>query len=286
VNNSNFPPHFRKAPGQVYLQTWHGTPLKRIGLDIANQQNFTDTYLRLMDREAASWDHLVSPSPYCSEIFPRAFGYAGEVLEVGYPRNDVLVGTEGSRIRAEVRTELGIPDHHQVLLYAPTWRENARQGASFAKVLHLDTAAVTSRRPDLTVLVRGHANTSARATVTGERVVDVTSYPDIARLYLASDVLVTDYSSVFFDYALTDRPMLFLVPDLEDYRDRLRGFYLDLEETAPGPLLRSTAEVLDHLDDDPAAYADRRRALRERFAPHDDGHATERLVDRVFTDRP
>jgi CDP-glycerol glycerophosphotransferase len=141
---------------------------------------------------------------------------------------------------------------------------------------------VASRRPDVTVLVRGHANTSARAAVTGERVLDVTGYPDIAELYVASDLLVTDYSSVLFDYALTDRPMLFLVPDLDEYRDRLRGFYVDLEEIAAGPLLRSTAEVLQHLDDDPATYADRRRDLRERFSPHDDGHAADRLVERVF----
>ena len=174
-----------------------------------------------------------------------------------------------------------------MLLYAPTWRENARQsGGGYAKVLHLDSEEVTAARPDVTVLVRGHANTAGRASVDdGSRVVDVTAYPDIARLYLASDALVTDYSSVFFDYALTDRPILFLVPDLAEYRDRLRGFYLDLEEVAPGPLLRSTKDVLDHLDDDPGHYAPQRQALRDRFAPHDDGHATERLVERVFARR-
>ena len=283
VNNNNFLPRFRKAPGQVYLQTWHGTPLKRIGLDIANQMNFSDSYLRLMRREAAAWDYLVSPSPFCSEVFPRAFGYTGEILEVGYPRNDLLVSDDASRIRDDVRRELGVPDEQKVLLYAPTWRENARHGASYAKVLFLDAAILTRRRPDVTVLVRGHANTSGRASVTdGDRVLDVTTYPDLARLYLASDLLVTDYSSVLFDYALTDRPMLFLVPDLAHYRDRLRGFYLDFEETVPGPLLRSTDEVLEHLDDDPALHAADRQRLRERFAPYDDGHATERLVERVF----
>jgi CDP-glycerol glycerophosphotransferase len=283
VNNNNFVSRFRKAPGQVYVQTWHGTPLKRIGLDIENQRNFTPSYLRLMDREAAAWDVLVSPSPFCSQVFPRAFGYTGEVLEVGYPRNDVLVSRQGDRIRDDVRRELGIAEGQQVLLYAPTWRENSRQGGGYAKVLHLDADVVTATRPDVTVLVRGHANTYARASVTeGDRVLDVTSYPDIARLYLASDLLVTDYSSVFFDYALVDRPMVFLVPDLDDYRDRLRGFYLDLAEIAPGPLVTTTDEVLAHLDDDPDLHAERRESLRQRFAPHDDGHAAERLVERVF----
>jgi CDP-glycerol glycerophosphotransferase len=252
---------------------------------MANQGNFSDTYLRVMRREAASWDYLLSPSPYCTDILPRALGYSGEVLEVGYPRNDVLARPDvAAAVRDQVRRELGVPDAHTVLLYAPTFRENARQGASFAKVLHLDAATVVDRRPDVTVLVRGHANTWARASAgQGDRVVDVTAYPDLARLFLASDLLVTDYSSVFFDYALTDRPVLFLVPDLADYRDRLRGFYLDLDEIAPGPLLRTTEEVLEHLEDDPAAYAERRSALRARFTPLDDGAATERLVERVFT---
>jgi CDP-glycerol glycerophosphotransferase len=283
VNNNNFVPRFRKAPNQVYVQTWHGTPLKRIGLDIANQRNFTESYLRLMEREAEAWDYLVSPSPFCSEVFPRAFGYSGEVLEIGYPRNDLLVSGRATELRDAVRRTLGIADGQSVLLYAPTWRENARQASSYAKVLYLDASQVTSSRPDVTVLVRGHANTSGRAAVTGDRVLDVTGYPDIGHLFAASDLLVTDYSSVLFDYALTDRPMHFLVPDLDEYRDRLRGFYLDLEDVAPGPLLRSTAEVLEHLDDDPATYAGRRRAVRERFAPYDDGHAAERLVERVFT---
>ncbi len=283
VSNSNFPAGFAKAPGQVHVQTWHGTPLKRIGHDITDTRFFNDSYLALMDREAAGWDYLVSPSPYCTEVLPRAFRYGGTVLETGYPRNDLLRSPEAARVRAEVRAELGIADDQRVLLYAPTWRENLKSAGGYEKVLYLDAAAVAAERPDVTVLVRGHANSAARGAVDhGERVRDVTSYPDIARLYLAADVLVTDYSSVLFDFALTDKPMLFLVPDLEDYRDRLRGFYLDLEEIAPGPLLRTTAEVLAHLDDDPADFAGARGRVRERFAPHDDGHAAERLVQSVF----
>jgi CDP-glycerol glycerophosphotransferase len=283
LNNSNFHSRFRKADGQVYVQTWHGTPLKRIGLDIDDPRHFNDSYLRLMEREAAAWDHLVSPSPFCTEIFPRAFGYDGPVLEIGYPRNDLLVAPGVEDRRNAVRKELGIRDGQRVVLYAPTWRENAKAGAGYDKVLHLDAGAVVDARPEVTVLVRGHANTAGRAVVDdGDRVVDVTSYPDVGRLCLAADVLVTDYSSVFFDFALTGKPILFLVPDLEKYRDELRGFYLDFEEIAPGPLLRTTDEVLAHLDDDPAGFADARERIRARFAPHDDGHAAERLVQQVF----
>jgi CDP-glycerol glycerophosphotransferase len=283
VCNNNLPPFFEKAAGQVHVQTWHGTPLKRIGHDITDTRFFSAGYLALMDREAASWDYLVSPSPFCTEVFPRAFAYGGQVLEVGYPRNDLLRRADTDPLREEVRAELGIASGQRVVLYAPTWRENAKSAIGYEKVLYLDAAAVTAVRHDVTVLVRGHANTAARGAVdAGDRVLDVTSYPDITRLYLAADVLVTDYSSVLFDFTLTDKPMLFLVPDLEEYRDRLRGFYFDLEEIAPGPLLRTTDEVLTHLDDDPEVHAAARRRMRERFAPHDDGHAAERLVDAVL----
>lgn len=281
VTNNTLPESVRKAPGQVHVQTWHGTPLKRIGSDIAHQRMSTDHYLRLLLREAQRWDFLVSPSPFCTQIFRRAFDYDGQVLEIGRPSNDLLVRADAPRRRVEVRARLGIPDDHTVLLYAPTWRDNAWKGGTWERVVHLDGAAVTAARPDVTVLVRGHANTATRPRVPGsEQVIDVTSYPDIARLYLAADVLVTDYSAAMFDFALTDRPMIFLAPDLGHYRDRLRGLYLDLEEVAPGPIVSTTEEVLDCLGDDSWSLA--RKQMRAVYAPHDDGAVTERLLSAVL----
>ncbi len=289
VNNAHFPFFFHRADDQVYLQTWHGTPLKKIADDVADKRYFSTTYLRVMAYEAQAWSQLVSPSPFCSEVLPRAFGYAGPVLESGYPRNDALVGPGGAQVRHAVRRALGIADDQRVLLYAPTWRESARTATSHSKVLHLDPLQVVEALPDTVVLVRGHANTSRTQAVAGHgtpRVLDVTLYPDINDLYLASDALVTDYSSVMFDYAVLDRPIMLLVPDLHDYRDRLRGFYLDLEEVAPGPLLPDQDALVAHLRADPFAHdehAAARAAFRERFAPWDDGHAARRVVDAVFT---
>ncbi|WP_445258442.1 CDP-glycerol glycerophosphotransferase family protein [Nocardioides aurantiacus] len=288
VNNAHFPHFFEKAEGQVYLQTWHGTPLKKIADDVADKRYFSTTYLRVMAYEAQAWSQLVSPSPFCSEVLPRAFGYAGPVLESGYPRNDALVGPSAAATRSDVRRALGIADDQRVLLYAPTWRESARTTRSHSKVLYLDPVEVTEALPDTVVLVRGHANTSRTGAVAGHgtpRVLDVTLYPDINDLYLASDALVTDYSSVMFDYSVLDRPVLLLVPDLADYRDKLRGFYLDLDEVAPGPLLADQDALLAHLRAGPAAdaaYATARAAFRARFAPWDDGHAATRVVQAVF----
>jgi len=288
VNNANFPFFFRKAPGQVYLQTWHGTPLKRIANDIEDKRYLSMTYQRTMEYEASVWDYLVSPSPYCSEILPRAFDYAGPVLETGYPRNDALVRPDAADVRHEVRRRLGIADDKRVLLYAPTWRDSAKAVGGHSKVLYLDPGELVAALPDTVVLVRGHANTATSGSVGGAAsngVIDVTLYPDINELYLASDALITDYSSVMFDYASLDRPMMFLVPDLTDYRDRLRGFYFDFETDAPGPLLADQPALIRHLEGNPFeddGFSRVRADFRERFAPWDDGAATSRVVDQVF----
>ncbi|QMW65925.1 CDP-glycerol glycerophosphotransferase family protein [Mumia sp. ZJ1417] len=283
VNNNNFPAFFAKAQGQVHLQTWHGTPLKRIGHDIHDAGLMSRSYMRMMDAEARSWDFLISPSPYCSQIFPDAFGYGGPLLEVGYPRNDVLLAPGRDDSRERVRKGLGLSPDQRVILYAPTWRENVRDGGRPAKALYLDVEAVVRQVPGAVVLVRGHANTAASASAARAGVVDVTLYPDVADLFLAADVLVTDYSSVMFDFAVLDRPIHLLAPDLDEYRDRVRGFYVDLEDVAPGPVHRETNSLIAALvDGDDARWAPRRSAFRDRFAPLDDGSAASRVVDAVF----
>jgi CDP-glycerol glycerophosphotransferase len=286
VSNNTFPEFVRVGARQTYLQTWHGTPLKRIGRDVASERLSTEHELRRLLREAATWDFLVSPSPFCTQVYRRALAYDGEVLEVGRPDNDLLFSPQAAQVRAAVRADLGLGDDQTALLYAPTWRDNAPRGSSWAKVLHLDHDRVTAARPDVTVLVRGHPNTVGAPSVHGPqvdlgRVVDVTSYPDIARLYLAADVLVTDYSAAMFDFALTDKPIVVLAPDLEQYRDQVRGLYLDLESIAPGPVVTSTDEVLDVLDDGDA-WALARKQLCSTYAPYDDGAATSRLLDSVL----
>ncbi|TQL66596.1 CDP-glycerol glycerophosphotransferase [Nocardioides albertanoniae] len=286
VTNDNWPFFFEKAEGQAYVQTWHGTPLKRIAKDITDPQGgLSVLYMKTMDAEAKAWDRLISPSPYCSEILPRAFGFEGEVLESGYPRNDVLAAGDRDQVRAAIRKRLDIPDDQRVVLYTPTWRD------SFSKVLYLDPEKVVAALPDVTVLVRGHVNTSTGASVAPElagRIRDVTLYPDINDLFLAADVLVTDYSSVMFDFAILDRPQLFLVPDLEEY-EASRGFYFDFVDTAPGPLFDDNETLIAHLAGGPeadAAYADARAAFREKFAPWDDGSASVRAVDALLSAAP
>ncbi|MCK9795021.1 CDP-glycerol:glycerophosphate glycerophosphotransferase [Isoptericola sp. 4D.3] len=280
INNNNWPWYFRKGEHQTYLQTWHGTPLKRIGNDVPGG-NLTITYRRLMQREAQSWDYLLSQNEYSAEIFPAAFGFDGKVLVEGYPRNDALVDDTAERTRAAVRRRLGLDDDVRVLLYAPTWRDNVKEGARYGRVAFLDFDQLArAAGPRTVVLYRGHSNTAASSSDLPGGVVDVTHHPDVNELMLASDALVTDYSSIMFDYGVLRRPIFLLVPDLELYGTTTRGFYRNLEDVAPGPLCADTSELVaalgtDHWSEWGAAHD---RFVAE-FAPRDDGAASARVVD-------
>jgi CDP-glycerol glycerophosphotransferase len=278
-----------KRPGVVFLQTWHGTALKRIGYDnryvVANPAAFERDV-----REYERWDYLISPNAFTSSIFHSAFrGFQGEILETGYPRNDVLNAPERDEIRARVRAELGIEEGKTVVLYAPTWRddlfhEHGPGGFSLA----LDVAELARRLGDDHVfLLRLHFLVSGELGDTGDAVRNVSGYEDIRDLYLAADILITDYSSVMFDFAITGKPLIFYTYDLEYYRDELRGFYFDFEAEAPGPLCGDMDELISALTDLPGterSHADRYARFRERFCSLEDGHAARRVVDRVFAD--
>lgn len=286
VVNAGQPPFLQRREGQVVVQTWHGSPLKRIGHDRFHNDIDNWFHRQNLVETTAQWDFLVAQSPFCSERLREAFRFEGRMLDVGYPRNDVLVSPERDEVRAGTRARLGIPAEATVVLYAPTWRETRRSGFVYDKVLYLD-AEQTARDLDCHVLVRGHYNsmrTSEDHDPTG-RVLDVTRYPDIADLYLAADALVTDYSSAFFDFAATDKPMVFLAPDLAAYRDDSRGFYVDYHDTVPGPIRMTSAEVVEELREelrDPTRHAERRERFRREYAPWDDGQASARVIDALL----
>jgi CDP-glycerol glycerophosphotransferase len=281
VSNAGAPYWFAKKSGQVHLQTWHGTPLKKIGEDRGPGDFATWRHRRRIAGQAAGWDALVSPSRYCSTIFRSAFRYDGRMLEVGSPRNDILL-TDTGALRRRTRERLGLTDGDRVVLYAPTWREYV--GVRDSKPLYLDAERLTAALADTVVLIRGHYNSTGQSAVFADhpRILDVTRYPDIADLYLAADVLVTDYSSVMFDFVLTDKPIVLLVPDLDRYRDVERGFYFDIESRPPGPMVGTTDAVAEALsrDDD---HAEVRAVFRRTFCPHDDGAASARVVDWLLS---
>ncbi|MBT2449530.1 bifunctional glycosyltransferase family 2 protein/CDP-glycerol:glycerophosphate glycerophosphotransferase [Streptomyces sp. ISL-43] len=290
VVNDSVPLAFRRRPGQTVVQTWHGTPLKQIGHDFMHDYYTSPEVLEALEHDSAQWSLLASPGSYATPVLKRALGYDGEVIESGSPRTDALLRPDPERI-AEIRSRLGLPEGKKVVLYMPTWREN-RLGWTVASGYRLDLRIdldATRRElgEDHVLLVRGHHKVTeqVREGVRDGFVKDVSRWPDPTDLLLVADVLISDYSSAIFDFVHTDRPILLFTYDLEHYRDTLRGFTFDLEKKAPGPLLRDSASLIEavrNADAVGAEYARARTAFREEFCDLDDGHAAERVVDRML----
>jgi CDP-glycerol glycerophosphotransferase (TagB/SpsB family) len=209
------------------------------------------------------------------------------IWELGYPRNDVLAaGPERDTIVAATRRAVGVPEGARVVLYAPTWRDDRTE-----MVDYIDLATFAEELgDDHVLLVRGHSRTLRYGQdLEGVRLIDVTSYPSMTDLLLLADVLVTDYSSAMFDFAGTGKPMVFFTPDLAHYSTDLRGFYFDLLAEAPGAVVHEREALRDAIlatrgtaGGRDAAARDRAAAWRERFTPLDDGHAGERVVQRLL----
>ncbi|MEU1366458.1 CDP-glycerol glycerophosphotransferase family protein [Streptomyces sp. NPDC005803] len=288
VTNAHLPHWIERRPGQVIVQTWHGTMLKKIGLDIAAPK-FNPQYHTQLQQEARSWNLLVSSNRFSTPILKRAMGYDGEIVETGYPRNDYLYAPDREERAAEIKKRIGLPADKKIVLYAPTWRDDlAHRRGQFKFELRLDTEDAQQRLgDDHVLLIRRHSNVVDAIPRAGNGFVyDVSEYPDIADLYLIADVMITDYSSVMFDYAHLKRPMLFFTYDLEHYRDTLRGFYFDFENDAPGPLISTSEELVSairDIDNVSAEYGERYQRFQELFCDLDDGHASERLADRMFS---
>ncbi|MFE6524323.1 CDP-glycerol glycerophosphotransferase family protein [Streptomyces sp. NPDC057794] len=285
VNNVNFPNAVVKRPDAIHVQTHHGTPLKRMGLDqMAYPAAAQGLDFRALLERIDKWDFSVSANSHTTRMWERAYPSRYVSLDHGYPRNDVYYSAGAAEIRA-VRDRLGIARGHRAVLYAPTHRDYEAGWTP-----RLDLAALADRLGEETVLlVRGHyfyggaASPLTNLRRTG-RIIDVSSYDPVEELCLAADALVTDYSSIMFDYANLDRPIVIYADDWETYRTT-RGVYFDLMAEAPGPVARTQRELTEILTteawrDESAAKT--RAAFRRRFCEYDDGRAAERVVRRVF----
>ncbi len=289
VFNSRQPEWTVKRKKTFFLQTWHGTPLKKLVFDMDDITSASPKYKQQVYKQSRAWDYLIAPNAFCSETFRRCFMYENKMLETGYPRNDIMHTKDKEEIAAGIRKRLGIPLDKKTILYAPTWRDDEfyRKG-QYKFELQLDLKRMYERLGDqYAVLLRTHyfIADSLDVSTYGGFAYNLSKYDDISELYLISDILITDYSSVFFDYANLKRPMLFFTYDLEKYRDILRGFYLDIEKEVPGPLLYTTDEVIDavqSIDEVSREYKQRYDEFYHRFCEWEDGHAAEKVVKSVF----
>jgi CDP-glycerol glycerophosphotransferase (TagB/SpsB family) len=269
---------YRTRRHQTVLQTWHGTMLKKLALT-RSRQGLRPALATI--RERSRWDILLAQNGFAASVFRRAYAYFGPIWQEGYPRDDVLVSGD----RDAIRSRLGIAPETTVVLYAPTWRDDRPD-----HVDHLNVARFAAELGlDYITLIRGHSRTLAPGEdVDAHGVLDVTSYPDVSELFLAADILITDYSSVMFDFSVTGKPILFFTPDLERYREVLRGFYFDLLPVAPGPIVQDADELVALVRNPHAVqkeYAAKYAAWREKYNPRDDGLAAERVVARLIREK-
>lgn len=278
--------------GQVYLQCWHGTPLKRLGYDILESDNAMNSLKEIKEKyrtDAARFAYILSPSPFATEKFATAWnlnetGQRHKIIEEGYPRNDRLaVASEEDRER--LRKQFGVEDK-KVILYAPTWRDNQHtsgQGYTYKTEVDFDKLK-RELGDDYVILFRAHylvANSFDFERYDGF-VRDVSSYGDINDLYIAADILVTDYSSVFFDFSILERPVIFYMYDLEHYANEMRGFYLSLDEL-PGPVVRDEDALIGEIRNTDGWTADDKYiGFKNRFNPYEDGNSSKRVLARVI----
>ena len=248
VTNDHLPDWFSKREGQHLLQTWHGTPIKKLLHDAPRA--VTLRYRRLMDRQVPQWDLLLAQSPQAGRRLQQALGYRGPVRVGEYPRNVRLLG--GAEVRRRVRHELGIGQGQPVILYAPTWRESLRPptGAAGCSAAGgsgpagaLDGARLAERLGAAVLMRSHHMNRAGRVPGT----IDVSGYPSVEELMLTADILVSDYSSIFFDFALTGKPAVVYAPDLASYRDVERGLYGDWPLDSGLPVAVDHDELESHL---------------------------------------
>ena len=295
ITNSNLDYGIMKRPGQVFLQTWHGTPLKKLRCDIeareGNALNSLEEIRSKNDLDVVRYDYFIAPSPFAAERFASAFrlkqlGMEQILIQTGYPRNDLLQHFDEAFARDQ-KERLGIPEDKKVILYAPTFRDNQHNGAGYVYDLALDFDRMQKELgEEYVVLLRVHYFVARQFDFDQAKgfVYDVSSLDDITPLYTIADILVTDYSSVFFDYANLRRPMIFYMYDKQAYADDIRGFYIDLEEL-PGPIVQTEDELFQAIlnaDSSAEEYEQKYEAFHKKYNPLDDGSASQRVAEILF----
>lgn len=296
ITNSRLPEHVKLREDQVYVQAWHGTPLKRLGYDIIvdteNALNTKEDMVFKYKTDAKRYSYMISPSKFTSDKYRSAFNLEEnnpdcKIIEKGYPRNDFLYNFTSEDVE-KIKKDLKLPTNKKVILYAPTWRDNEHTsglGYTYNPEVNFDYLEEQLSK-DYIILYRAHyfvANSFNFKRYSGF-IYDVSEYNDINELYIVSDILITDYSSVFFDYANLNRPMIFFMYDLEYYKNNLRGFYISLEDL-PGAIIKTEKEIVDiannlkkYNKDNYSKY----KEFNDKYNYLEDGKSSNRVIKEIF----
>ncbi len=297
IVNSIMPEYVRKKKKQIYVQCWHGTPLKRLRYDIkvsGSVLNSIDEIKKRNDIDAKRFDYFISPSRYASKVFTSAFNLKALhkkniIIEEGYPRNDFLFHKSPKEIE-DIKKKLGIPKGKKAIFYLPTFRDDQHAsgvGYTYQLAIDFDHLRKTIGQ-DYVILFSPHYFVSNQIDLAKYKgfIIDVAHYDEINELYLASDIIMTDYSSVFFDYANLRRPMIFYMYDYQNYKSNLRDFYISLDEL-PGPITKNQKELekaILNIDKEFKKYTKKYEQFNKKFNYLDDGEASLRVIKIIFKD--
>ena len=295
IVNSIIEEGITKKKDQVYVQCWHGRPLKRLRYDIVvngASLSSVEEIRKRNDIDAKKFDYFISPSKYCTEKFTSAFnlkalGKENIIIEEGYPRNDFLFNKTKKDIDA-IKKKLGLPLDKKVIFYLPTFRDNQHtSGVGYTYKLGIDFDSLKKKfSKEYVILFSPHYFIENSIDLTKYKgfIYNVARYDEINELYLVSDIIMTDYSSVFFDYANLKRPMLFYMYDIDDYKGNLRDFYISLDEL-PGPIAKTQDELennLKNIDKEFKKNKEKYEKFNEKYNYLDDGNASERVIKVIF----
>lgn len=286
INNTRQPSWIVKNKHTIYLQTWHGTPLKKLGMDIENVRmpgTNTEKYRVNFIRDTKKWDVLLAQNEYAARIFENAFQFkSSNIMTTGYPRNDKLVNYNKDEI-LEIKKKLKLPLNKKIILYAPTWKDNEsyRRGeykASMKMNLKQMKEALSN---EYVLLIKWHYLIADNIEIEkdlSDFAIKLPQTMDISNCYLISDLLITDYSSVFFDYAVLCRPIIFYTPDWDEYQKEIRGMYEEVSKALPGPIVENTTELITSIiEKSPPSIA-----FLSTFCTYEDGKSSERVVEKVI----
>lgn len=283
VDNQGIGHLFPKKKQQIYIQTWHGIPLKKMGLDQERKIGLNER--KRLKQQVENWDYFISPNRYSTEIFRRAFRVQGEVLETGYPRNDVLANKPvNPSLITKIEKRVGIKPNSRTILYAPTFRDWKTESVDTIMKRVLEISRKLGEHDVLILRLHYLLSNLISGYELPSNVIEASNYPDAQELYLVSDILITDYSSTMFDYAILNRPVILYCYDYDEYKSK-RGIYFDLESKGPGPVCRDLSSVLTYLNDSERLYAVAEKKLvgfNARFGYLEDGLASERVIEQVF----
>ena len=291
VCDTRLPAFLVKRPETTYIQLWHGTPLKKLAMDMdilsMSEEMELDEYKMLFKKNTETWDYLISQSDYTTERFKSCFDFKNEILSTGFPRNDILFKKNYAKSIESIKKDYNIPLNKKVILYAPTWRDDEfYENGIYKFSTQIDLDLLKKELSDTHILL-------VKLHYLVKDPVDWSNYEgfvykcdhlwDIQELYLISDILVTDYSSVIFDYALLKRPMIIYAYDYEKYRDNLRGFYFNIFEEFPGPVVKNNADLVDSIKKfDCKDYSEKYNDFLDKFTSFDHGNASSKIVNLIL----